>query len=119
VRYFTDLPGGFVPGCMVTSRRSLARLSAHDRGALQRASERIAQRFERVGLELDAQLLAHGFARQGLVDVPMSASFRREWFEAAHAASERLGPRLVPKELVRRVAAILEEHRRWTSERSP
>jgi TRAP-type C4-dicarboxylate transport system substrate-binding protein len=109
--YFTDLPGGSVAGCLVISRRSFAKLSPSDQELLRRAAERLNVRFSRVGNQMDAELLDHGFARQGLTGVPLSASFRRQWLEAAMAAREKLGPRLVPRQLVQEVAGVLERHR--------
>jgi hypothetical protein len=90
--------------------RALEDLGDEDREALQRAGAALGRRFARMGRDQDHQLIDEVFPRHGLVPVPMSPRFREQLLGAARAAGDRLGPRLVPAALVRRVAAFLWGH---------
>lgn len=108
-RYFTDLHSMFLPGCLVVSRPTFESLDADAQRALKEAGDRLAERFNRLGRQQEDEILSRAFPREGLRAVPMSAEFRREYLDAARAASARLG--LVPLPLVREVNAILLEAR--------
>jgi TRAP-type transport system periplasmic protein len=110
-RYFTDLDSMFLPACMILSRAVFDRLDDEAQQAMLAAGARVEERFERLGRQQHADLLERVFPRQGLRAVPMSPEFRKEYQEAARAASARLAPRFVPLSLVRRVNAILAELR--------
>ncbi len=112
-RYFTDLRSMFLPACMIVSRATFDGLDGDGQRAITAAGQRLAARFAHLGKTQDAELIGHVFPRQGLRAVPMSDTFRREFLEAARAASARLG--LVPLTLVRRVNAILTEKRAGAS----
>lgn len=109
-RYYTDLKTAFLPGCLMVDTRALEDLGDEDREALQRAGAALGRRFARMGRDQDHQLIDEVFPRHGLVPVPMSPRFREQLLGAARAAGDRLGPRLVPAALVRRVAAFLWGH---------
>ena len=51
------------------------------------------------------------FEKQGLKHVPVSDTFRAEYFAAARAARERLGDKLVPRALMEHVLALLADYR--------
>ena len=110
-RYFTDLHSMFLPSCMIVSRDAYASLDSDGQRALNAAGAHIEARFERLGAKEHADMLVRAFPREGLRAVPMDDSFQKEFLEAARAASARLGPRLAPLPLVRRVSAILTEMR--------
>jgi TRAP-type C4-dicarboxylate transport system substrate-binding protein len=110
-RYFTDLDSMFLPACMILSRATFDRLDDEAQQALLAAGARIEERYEELGRQQHADLLTRVFPREGLRPAPMSPEFRKEYQEAARAASARLAPRFVPLSLVRRVNAILAELR--------
>ena len=110
-RYFTDLDSMFLPACMIVSRPVFDRLSGVAQRALVNAGAGVEARFARLGRQTHDDLLDRVFPREGLHAVPMSDEFRNEYLTAARAASARLGPRLVPLPLVRRVSALLEAAR--------
>jgi TRAP-type C4-dicarboxylate transport system substrate-binding protein len=110
-RYFTDLDSMFLPACMIVSRPVFDRLGGEAQRALINAGAEVEARFARLGRQQHDELLDRVFPREGLQAAPMSAEFRREYLAAARAASARLGPRLVPLPLVRRVNGILEAAR--------
>jgi TRAP-type C4-dicarboxylate transport system substrate-binding protein len=114
-RYFTDLSSMFLPGCMLMSRDTLSGLDDESQKAVLDAGAHVEARFARIGRKDHAEMLERAFPRAGLEAVPMSAAFRAEFLEAARAASARLGPRLAPLPLVRRVSIILAAMRADTT----
>ncbi|HXU71574.1 MAG TPA: TRAP transporter substrate-binding protein DctP [Polyangia bacterium] len=108
-RYFTDLHSMFLPGCLIISRPTFESLDGDAQRALKDAGDRLAERFNRLGRQQEDEMLSRAFPREGLRAVPMSDEFRREYLEAARAASARLG--LIPLPLVRQVNTILAEAR--------
>lgn len=108
-RYFTDLHSMFLPACLIVSRATFDGLDGDAQRALRQAGERLGDRFDRLGRQQEDEMMSRAFPREGLRAVPMSDEFRREYLEAARAASARLG--LVPLPLVRQVNAILMEAR--------
>ena len=66
---------------------------------------------EELGRKQDEELLGGLFAKQGLKAVPVSASFRAEYFAAAKVARERMSDRLIPRELVEKVLRMLADYR--------
>jgi TRAP-type C4-dicarboxylate transport system substrate-binding protein len=110
-RYFTDLSSMFLPGCVIVLRSAMAELTADEQRTLRDAGARLEARFAKIGKQQDEEVLSRVLPQQGLRAVPMSPAFRRQYLSAARAAGARLGPRLVPLTLVRRVSAIVEETR--------
>jgi TRAP-type C4-dicarboxylate transport system substrate-binding protein len=110
-KYYTDLKTSFVPACMIITSRTFDQMAREEQEALRQAGAEMIQRLEKAGHERDQTLLDQVFPKHGLVAAPMSPHFREQFFAAAQAAGETLGPRLVPAALIRQVAAFLAEPR--------
>jgi TRAP-type C4-dicarboxylate transport system substrate-binding protein len=110
-KYITPLPLGYVQGCMLLANRAWDRLSERQRAAVMAAAGKCAHRFEEVGRAQDAQLLGGLFERQGLKTVAPSAALRAQYFEAARAARERLGDKLMARPLLDQVMRLLADYR--------
>ncbi|MDB4964638.1 MAG: TRAP-type C4-dicarboxylate transport system, substrate-binding protein [Myxococcales bacterium] len=110
-RYITELPVGYVQGCMLLSNRAWDRLSVHHRDAVMSAAAKCSHRFEEVGRHEEEQLLGGLFERQGLKKVALSTALRAQYFEAARAARERLGDKLLPRALLDQVMRLLADYR--------
>jgi TRAP-type C4-dicarboxylate transport system substrate-binding protein len=113
-RYITPLPVGYVQGCMLLANRAWDRLTPRQRDAVMAAAAKCAHRFEEVGRAQDAQLLGGLFERQGIKMVPLSTSLRAQYFEAARAARERLGEKLMSRALLDDVMRLLADYRAET-----
>lgn len=113
-RYITPLPIGYVQGCMLVANRAWDRLTQAEREVVTAAAAKCAHRFEEVGRQQDAQLLGGLFQRQGLELVAPSAALRAQYFEAARAARERLGDKLLPRALLDEVLRLLADYRAET-----
>jgi TRAP-type C4-dicarboxylate transport system substrate-binding protein len=109
--YLTELPMAFLSGCMVVSQRAFDSLSLTGKQAVRTAAARFGARLEDLGRSQDQALLGGLFAKQGVKTVPVTASMRAAFFEAARASRERLGATLVPAELMTQVQAWLADYR--------
>ncbi len=107
-KYFTDLQSMFLPGCVIFSRQEFAQLGEQEQRVIREAANRLGERIAIAGSKQDQDLLTRIFPEQGLRPVPMDAAFQRDFVEAARVASARLGSRLIPLDLVRRVSTIVE-----------
>ena len=110
-KYITPLPVGYVQGCMLLANRAWDRLSGHQRDAVMAAAAKCAHRFEEVGREQDAQLLGGLFQRQGIKMIALSPALRAQYFESARLARERLGDKLLSRELLDDVMRLLADYR--------
>jgi TRAP-type C4-dicarboxylate transport system substrate-binding protein len=110
-RYQSDLPMGFLTGCLLVANRAFDAVSPEAQQAIRTAAAKFQARMEDVGRQQDQALLDGGFQRQGLQRVTVSDAFRNEFFAAARAAREQRGAALVPAELLARVNAWLDEYR--------
>ncbi|MGZ3427260.1 MAG: TRAP transporter substrate-binding protein DctP [Polyangia bacterium] len=110
-KYITPLPVGYVQGCMLLANRAWDRLTQKQRDAVMAAAAKCAHRFEEVGREQDAQLLGGLFERQGIKMVPLSTALRAQYFDAARAARERLGDKLLTRTLLDDVMRLLADYR--------
>ncbi len=110
-RYITDLPIGYLQGCMLLANRVWDRASERQRQVVMAAAAKCAHRFEEVGKQQDEQLLGGLFERQGLKRVVPSSALRAQYFEAARAARERLGDKLLPRALLDEAMRILADYR--------
>jgi TRAP-type C4-dicarboxylate transport system substrate-binding protein len=109
--YVTDLHSGYIYGCLVFGERQFQRLTPELQAALRAGAARMLVGIEELGRRQDEQLLGGLFAKQGLKTVPVSAAFRAEYFAAAKAARDRLGERMIPRELLERVLRMLADYR--------
>ena len=113
-KFITPLPVGYVQGCMLLANRAWDRLTQKQRDAVMAAAAKCAHRFEEVGRDQDAQLLGGLFERQGIKMVPLSPALRAQYFEAARAARERLGDKLLTRSLLDDVMRLLADYRAET-----
>lgn len=110
-RYVTDLRVSFLRTCILISTRAFDALPIDGRNALLAASAKGMMQLEELGRRQDAQLLGGLFAKQGLEPVPVSETFRAEFFAQALAVREKISARLVPRALLTRVLGLLADYR--------
>jgi TRAP-type C4-dicarboxylate transport system substrate-binding protein len=111
VRYLVDLRTGYLMGCAMLTTRASDALPQEYRDAVRGAVARLAVRFDDVSRRQDAALLGGVFEKQGLEVTTVSPRFRAEFFEASRVARERLGDKIVPRELLARVLQLLVDYR--------
>jgi TRAP-type transport system periplasmic protein len=109
-KYFTDLRSSYLSGCLAIATRAMDRLPIEEQEAVRTAAAKFRVRFEELGQQQDEQLL-RVFRQQGMVQVEVSPGFRGEFLEAARAARERLGDKLVPRTLLAHVQEMLSDYR--------
>jgi TRAP-type C4-dicarboxylate transport system substrate-binding protein len=110
-RYVTDLHNGYLYGCLVFGEKPFQKLSPEQQAALRAGAARMLIGIEDLGRRQDAQLLGGLFQKQGVRTVPVSESFRAEYFAAAKAARDRMGEDVVPRALLERVLRMLADYR--------
>jgi TRAP-type C4-dicarboxylate transport system substrate-binding protein len=110
-RYLLDLPLGYLWGCLLVTQRAFDRLPPEHQGTLRAAGAKLGARLEEIGRAQDEALLHGLFQKQGVTPTEPSAQLRNELYAAALMAREQLGEKLVPKELLREVLAILADYR--------
>jgi len=110
-RYITDLRTGYLMGCFVMSSRSFDALPADYQAAVREAGAKLVVRVEDTGRREDDALMNGIFQKQGLKKVAVSERFRAEFFDAARAARDKLGDKLVPHEALGRVLEVLTAYR--------
>jgi TRAP-type C4-dicarboxylate transport system substrate-binding protein len=110
-RYYTNLPVRFLPACFVIAERALDPLPIAQQTALRGAAAKLMVQFGQTVRAQDAQLLGGLLDRQGLQRVAEDARFASEFSDAARGARERLGDKLVPREVLQRVLDLLSELR--------
>ncbi len=110
-RYATGLQTAFLPGCMVISNSTFDGLSLEHQQALRVAGAKFFARFNDLNRSMEEQLMGRLFEKQGLQMITPSDQFKREFFEAARQAREKLGDQLAPKELIEKVNVWLTEFR--------
>ena len=106
-----EYKGSFLFGCFLLSDRAFYSLSDEDQKAFLTVLAQANERNAEVGPETEKALLGGAFQHQGAHLVHVSESFRAELFAAANNARDAEGPRLVPKELLERVKAMLLDYR--------
>jgi TRAP-type C4-dicarboxylate transport system substrate-binding protein len=110
-RAFTDLPISGLPACLVVAQRAIDPLPLEDQQAIRTAAARLSERFESLSRVEEDSLIGGLFERQGLKRVRASATFLRDYFEAARLARERVGGTLVPGELITQILGWLADYR--------
>jgi TRAP-type C4-dicarboxylate transport system substrate-binding protein len=109
--YVTDVKSNYLLGCLMLTSKALNKLPQAHRDVIRAATARLSARLESVGAEMDDKLLSGLFGRQGLQATPVNDAFRTEFWNEARAASERLGNKLVPPPLLKRVNELLADYR--------
>jgi TRAP-type C4-dicarboxylate transport system substrate-binding protein len=113
--YYSDLPLGELPGCFVIAQRALDPLSLRERAVVTAAVSHFVGRFETLGAMQDDALLAL-FERQGVHRAVADPSLRSLWMAGTRGARDKLGPTLVPPQLLTDTMAWLADYR---SEHTP
>ena len=109
--YVTDLHSGYLYGCLVLGAPQFQKLPLELQAALRAGAARMLVGIEELGRRQDEQLLGGLFAKQSLKTVPVSASFRAEYFAAAKATRDRMPERLMPRALLEQVLRMLADYR--------
>jgi TRAP-type C4-dicarboxylate transport system substrate-binding protein len=113
VRYLSDLPVGFLTGCLVVAHRSLDAMPVEVRKEVHAAAAKFQARLEEIGSQQDRMLIAGGlFAHQGLTRVPVSDELRRAFDDVAQKVRAAVEDRLVPAALRRRADEWIAQFRR-------
>ena len=110
-RYIIDLRASYLVGCVVVADRAIDALPVDLQKAFRLVNNGLVHRMENLGRRLDKKLLGGLFQKQGLQLVPVSETVRAEFFASARAARERLGAKLVPREIMDRVMKLLADYR--------
>jgi TRAP-type C4-dicarboxylate transport system substrate-binding protein len=114
-RYFTELPIGFLPGCMVIVQRAMDSLPIDAQRAIRSAGAQLGVRFDEAGHLQEEALIGGLFERQGLKRAGPSEDFRHQFLEEARRARDTVAADLFPSELLKSVLAwvadLRAEHR--------
>jgi TRAP-type C4-dicarboxylate transport system substrate-binding protein len=111
VRYLTPLRVATLNACVIVVQHAFDRLSSESQTALRREIAKALVRLEDSGRAQDEALLGGLFSKQGVTTVPISATFRAQFFRAALETRERIGARLVGKHTLEHVLALLADFR--------
>ena len=110
--YYEPLPIAYLVGCLVVANRAFDELTLPDQQALAAAAAKTVARIDQVGREMDAQLTGGLFAKQGLREVPVTATLAAQYRGSAEKArAELIDKGRVDRELVEKVEAMLREIR--------
>jgi len=109
--YLSQLPFAPLHGCAVMSSSTYERLPTDVRDVIETASVKFGLRVSETTRAQDDELLGGLFERQGVRSVPVSAALRTEFLDAAHAARDRLGAKIVPTDLLLKVQSFLADYR--------
>lgn len=110
-KFMLALDSDYLAGCLLLASKSFERLGEEHKRALRIAAEHLAGRISELSAREDERLTGELFVKQGLQPVVLGPALRNEFFAAARATRERLGEKLAPARLVRRVLDLLAEHR--------
>ncbi len=109
--YLVDLRGEYLFGCVLLTNRAFALISPDDQRQLRAATAQMANRLDEVSRQQEEALLHGAFQHQGVKIVPVSDSFRAEFFAAARVARDKMAPTLLPRELLQRARGLLSDYR--------
>ncbi len=115
-RYFTAIPIGVLPGCMVIAQRAFDALPIEYQTSVRSAGAKMLVQFEEMGRIQDAALLDGLFDKQGMKRVPVSPSLRYQFFSEARQAREAVAREVSSTDLLHEVLAWLADFR---AEHSP
>ncbi|MCU1276752.1 MAG: periplasmic C4-dicarboxylate binding protein DctP [bacterium] len=109
--YMYQFPFAPLHGCALMSATTYERLPADLREVVETASVKFGLRIGETTRAQDEELLGGLFAKQGVRSMPVSPLLRAQFLDAAHAARDRLGTQLVPRELLLQVQSFLADYR--------
>jgi TRAP-type transport system periplasmic protein len=109
--YLSQLPFAPLHGCALMTATAYERLPADLREVVETASVRFGLRIGETTRAQDEELLGGLFAKQGVRSVPLPPLVRAQFLDAAHAARDQLGAKIVPSELLLKVQSFLADYR--------
>jgi TRAP-type C4-dicarboxylate transport system substrate-binding protein len=109
--HMTEVGSNYLVACLMFSDKSISKLPLPQQQIMRSATAKLSVRLEQVGTEMDEKLMNGLFGRQGLSTSVVSDAFRDDFWRAAKDAADRLGDKLVPRELLKRVIIQLTEYR--------
>ncbi len=107
----TDMRGSVLRTCILVATRAIDALPLEAQQALLTSSANGMMQLVELGRSQDDALLGGLFAKQGIKPVPVSESFRSEFFATALAARDQLSHDLVDPKLLQRVLSLLADFR--------
>jgi TRAP-type C4-dicarboxylate transport system substrate-binding protein len=110
-KYFIDVRGSMLAGCMTVSQKAYDQLSFQDQQALVAAAAKFALRFEDLGKREDALLLGGMLERQGVHKLATSEGLRAAFIEAASVARGKLDDSVIPSKLIKESLDVLAAYR--------
>jgi TRAP-type C4-dicarboxylate transport system substrate-binding protein len=117
-KYVTDLRLSYLTACFLVSSRAFDKLPLEYQQILRQSTAKMRTRLSLQIRQQDDALIGGLFRHQGLVNVPISDALRKEFLEAASTSLDRLGDKLLPGPLTRRVREVLAEYRARHPEKS-
>lgn len=109
--YMSQLPFAPLHGCALMTATAWDRLPPDLREIVSAASIKFGLRISATTTAQDEELLGGLFEKQGVRSVPVSAALRTQFIDAAHAARDTLGEKVVPSELLLQVQSFLADYR--------
>ncbi|HEY2745758.1 MAG TPA: TRAP transporter substrate-binding protein DctP [Polyangia bacterium] len=109
--YLSQLPFAPVFGCVLVSTATFERLPTDLREIVSAAAVKLGLRFAAATQMQDDQLLGGLFEKQGVHTVAVSPELRAQFFDAAHAARDRIGANVVPRDLLLQAQSWLADYR--------
>jgi TRAP-type C4-dicarboxylate transport system substrate-binding protein len=110
-RYFTQLGVPQLTACGFVTRRAFDGLSFHQQQVMRNAAAKLLARVGDMVEHQDSELLGGLFARQGLKPAPLGDEAQAQMIAAARAVRDRFDERIVPRDRLTRVLAILADYR--------
>ena len=109
--YLSQFPFAPLHACALMTATAYERLPTDLREVVETASVKFGLRIGETTRAQDEELLGGLFAKQGVRSVPVSPLLRAQFLDAAHAARDKLGSQLVPRELLLQVQSFLADYR--------
>ncbi|HEY2747605.1 MAG TPA: TRAP transporter substrate-binding protein DctP [Polyangia bacterium] len=110
-KYFIEVRGSMLAGCMVIAQRAFDQLDLSDQQSLLAAGSRFGARFEELGKREDALLLGGMLEKQGVHRLSGSEGLRSAFLEAASAARAQLDDSVIPSQLLKESLDLLATYR--------
>jgi TRAP-type C4-dicarboxylate transport system substrate-binding protein len=110
-KYVVPVELNYLIGCVLVSNRAFDRLAVDQQKAIRLAAAKLHAHVEDQLRQQDEKLLGGLFQHQGLSKVAVDDKLKLELRQAAERARGRLGERLIPADLQRRVLELVERYR--------
>jgi TRAP-type C4-dicarboxylate transport system substrate-binding protein len=110
-RYFSEIPIGVLPGCLVIAQHAFDALSVEDREIIRGATAMFMVRFEEMGRQQDEALLGGLFDKQGMKRVPVPRDLHDQFFDEARRVREQVAGEVSSPELLHQVLGWLADFR--------